>query len=94
VLLHEAVDSSIVQINMWQRKKTIRVMLEHNYAMKYKREAGTEVFLSNKMRTGLVQITRFGNILRFPRAAGDSPCATALWCLTYAFPPTGQGMLL
>ena len=32
---------------------------------------------------------RSGNILRFPRAAGEPPCAIALRCLTYAFPPAG-----
>ena len=38
--------------------------------------------------------TRFGNTLRFPRAAGEPPRASALRGLTDAFPPAGQGKLL
>jgi len=33
--------------------------------------------------------TRFGNTLRFPRAAGEPPRASALRGLTDAFPPAG-----
>ncbi len=32
---------------------------------------------------------RSGNILRFPRAAGEPPRAYALWGLTLAFDPAG-----
>jgi len=32
---------------------------------------------------------RFGNILRFPRAAGEPHRASALWGLTDAFFPAG-----
>ncbi len=32
---------------------------------------------------------RYGNILRFPRAAGELPCAIALRDLTDAFTPAG-----
>jgi hypothetical protein len=36
-----------------------------------------------------VHISRSGNILRFPRAAGEPPRANALRGLTDAFPPAG-----
>ncbi|SHG55165.1 hypothetical protein, partial [Ornithinibacillus halophilus] len=35
----------------------------------------------------------YGNILRFPWAAGEPPRAIALWGLTDAFAPTGQERL-
>jgi len=44
--------------------------------------------LQTKIRT-FVHITRSGNILRFPWAAGEPPRAIALWGLTDAFAPTG-----
>ena len=39
------------------------------------------------------QHTRYGNTLRFPRAAGEPPRAIALRGLTDAYPPAGQGTL-
>jgi hypothetical protein len=41
----------------------------------------------------ITENTRFGNILRFPRAADEPPRANALRGLIDAFPPAGQGML-
>jgi hypothetical protein len=37
-------------------------------------------------------LTRFGNTLRFPRAAGEPPRACALRGLTDAYPPAGVSM--
>jgi hypothetical protein len=66
-----------------------RILFKTKRFLSNQKRGWDKTILANENPNNLKLMTRSGNILRFPWAAGEPPRAVALWGLADAFAPTG-----